>query len=65
MPQALADLTTCSAMIRWISGTQDPQFVPHFSFFPISAGVAAAPNSRAHAAIGFLPTPKQEQMVGP
>jgi hypothetical protein len=52
-------------MIAWISGAQDPQFVPHLSRSPIVAMVAAGPSCRAQAAMVFRPTPKHEQISGP
>ena len=54
-----------AGMSAWISGTHDPQFVPHLRRLPISTAVARVPSSRTQAAMALRPTPKHEHTSGP
>src|SRR6478735_11184466 len=63
--EAQADFFATSPMMTWISGTQEPQLVPHLRRLPISPAVAPVPSSRAQAAMGLRPTPKHEHTSAP
>lgn len=52
-----------SAIIRLISGRQEPQFVPASSAPPTASALPQPP--RVASAIADAPTPKQAQTVGP